>query len=332
MDSKPGINIKASVCLASAVTLWSTIPLFLRSFIHEIDAWTANGTRYPFAALLWLGPLLWMARRGQVTRRVCLLALGPSIANVFAQSLWAWAPYHLEPAMMMFLARISIVFTVAGSLLAFGDERPLARRAPFWLGLALCAAGFIGMNLPGNGASVTWTGLAIITIQAFFMAGYVMSVRYFMRGVRPWIAFPVICAYTSAALFVLMFLLGEPSRLLDMGADRLAVLALSSFVGIALAHVVYYYAIEHIGVAISSGVGLLSPFLTAAGSYWIFGERLSWTQWLFGVLLLCGAGLLMREQQSVAAPAGPSAGSQIPELEEFSSAGPEPRGGGRGGG
>ncbi|MFH1742221.1 MAG: hypothetical protein ABIH23_24720, partial [bacterium] len=85
--------------LLACLICWATVPLFLRSFVDEIDAWTANGFRYPLAALIWLGPLVYFYRKGRVDSIYFRRALVPTAFNLVAQTLWAWAPYFLEPAM-----------------------------------------------------------------------------------------------------------------------------------------------------------------------------------------------------------------------------------------
>jgi len=64
---------------------------------------------------------------------------------------------------------------------------------------------------------------------------------------------------------------------------------LSSVVGIALAHVLYYMAIERLGVAVSTGVIQLQPFTVSAVSIPMFGEVLTGWQWATGVLAVGGA-------------------------------------------
>lgn len=315
------LNITALLSLAVAMLLWCTVPLFLRSFIHEIDAFTANGTRYPFSAVLWIIPFVLLYRSGKVDPKVFRLAIIPVIINVAAQTFLALAPYYLEPGMMMFLGRISIVFALTGSFIVFVDERILIGKPFFWVGILLCVSGFIGLCWfkTNWSQSVSWLGIAMITGHALTIAVYSISIRYFMSGIDPWVSFPVICFYTSPILVVMMFLMGEPAQVLEMSSDRLVVLAVSSIIGIALGHVFYYYALHHIGVAICSGIALCMPFLTTTGSYWIFGERLNSWQWISGVVLLSGAGFLLWEQRHIGTHQPAVTVSSTPELEEITS-------------
>jgi len=295
----PTFHIKSSLALGAAMLLWSTVPLFLRSFIHEIDGWTANGLRYPFAALLWSVPLAVYLKQGKIDPRLFRLALIPSLVNLIAQTFWAWTIYYMEPGLVMFLARIGLLFSFVMSMALFQDERRLLRSPLFWIGIVFALFGFIGMNLASGAlaAKGTWIGLLIVLGQAFFMALYGVSVRYTMRGFKPWHSFPVIALYTSAGLIVLMMLFGNPQQVFEMPFNRIVLLGISAIIGIALAHICYYYALEHLGVSISAGCLLLTPFLTTAGSYVIYGEFFSIGQWMFGCVILVGAAVLLTAQR-----------------------------------
>lgn len=319
MKTPPRFDVNASIALFCAITLWGSVPLFLRSFIDEIDGWTANGFRYPFAMLLWIAPLIYFAWRGQVPKRLYALALAPSLVNILNQTFWGWTPYFAEPGMIIFLGRCSLLFSVILSFIVFHDERALIRSPRFWIGLALCVTGFVGLNLLGDefSSKTTGFGVLIIVAHALFASLYSITVRHYTRGIPPWISFPVICAYTSIGMIILMMLFGEPSRLLDLSTDRWVLLMISSIIGIALAHVCFYAAIAGLGVSISSGCILLMPFYTAAMSYWIYGERFTPAQWASGIFILLGAGVLLFAQQHLGREREPIPVHEgAPELED----------------
>ncbi|MFH1741712.1 MAG: DMT family transporter, partial [bacterium] len=228
-------------------------------------------------------------------------ALFPTAFNLVAQTLWAWAPYFLEPAIMAFLVKVSGVFAVLGSLFIFRDESKLLGSRFFWSGLAFCLLGFVGMAFLGHEipSGSTLVGIVVIVSCGAFFAWYGVAVRWAMGGVDARISFGIISVYTSLGTIGLMFLFGEPGRMMDMSVNRMLVLALSAVLGIATAHVLFYIAIERIGVAISTGCQLLSPFGTAVGSFFIFHEVLTSGQWLSGSILLAGCGLLLWSQESV---------------------------------
>lgn len=297
-----GFDAIGTAALAGSILCWSVMPPMLKSFTIHIDAWTMNGVRYPFVALLWSGPLIYQYRRGRVDSSVWKAALLPTAVNLFAQTLWAWLPYFIPATHMAFLARISVVFGIAGGFLCFEDERPLMRRPLFWAGAVCSATGFIVMNLPNlaGWSGKEWFGTLLVFVCGAFYGLYGVAVRYSMRGHRPWVAFPVISIYTSVVLFLLMFFLGEPTRLLAMPKFNLSLLLLSAVIGIAAAHTFFYMSIEHLGVAISSGSQLLGPFLTFLWAFLFLGETLTLIEWIGGTGLVLGGLLLIRTQTALA--------------------------------
>ena len=69
-----------TLAVLANVFIWGSTPVLLKDlteFLPE-DPWTANGIRYPIAAVL-LWPTLFLAwRRGEVGRRVLVGALVPA--------------------------------------------------------------------------------------------------------------------------------------------------------------------------------------------------------------------------------------------------------------
>ena len=281
---------------------WSSVPLFLKYFTDFIDAWTANGWRYAIAAVV-LGPVLLIgAYRGTLPKGLWRAALVPSIFNCCGQSCFAWAHYYIDPGMLTFLLRFHIIFVTFGAYLLFATERGILRSMRFWAGIAVVFLGSVGVVLlapesaagPLHGAKLAF-GTVLAILSGFFFAGYILSVRYFMDGVRSVTAFAAISSYTAAGLVTLMLLVGERSGLvaLTLGAGQWGMLVVSSLVGIAFAHVFYYAGLARLGVSVSSGIILLQPVLTSTASYFVFGEQLTVWQWVCGLAALVGAGLIL---------------------------------------
>lgn len=323
-QTRSTFNLPATFSLLTSILMWATIPLFMRSFIHELDGWTANGSRYGIAAFFWIVPLAIFIKRGIVPRRLYYSAIVPSLINIIAQTFWSFTVYYMEPGMVMFLSRLSLVFTILASFTLFPDELALIRSQYFWYGLLLLVIGFVGMNenIGLFQSRASWIGLLIVLGNSFFLGMYGVSVRYTMRGIPPWISFSIICMYTAAGLFVLMALFGTMRDLTVMQPHRIGILILSSIMGIAFAHVTYYYAIEHLGASISAGCQLSLPFLTIIGSNYLFGETFTVRQWMFGLALLGGAALLLMAQRHLGVTtSAPVPACETPELEEFCCAG-----------
>lgn len=319
MNDKPGFQWFGTLVLISSILCWSAIPPLQKILTPYLDGWTTNGIRYPFSALLWLGPLIYQYRRGEVDPRIWKLALAPAAFNIIAQTLWAWIPYYIDASLMGFLVRISVVFSITGGFWLFPDERNLVRHPMFWLGMGSSALGFAVMSLGGreipHGATLIGIVMALASGACYGL--YAVAARYSMRGARPWVAFPVISLYTSVAMVGLMFTAGKPSRVLDLPPGWIWVLITSSFIGIALAHILFYMAIERLGVAISSSTQLLCPLLTFLWSFLFLGETLTLYQCAGGLILVIGGVLLVLSQIYYApAAADPSQAPVEPEVPD----------------
>ncbi len=303
-DKQKKFDLIGSLALAASILCWSLMPVMLKSFKPYISGWESNAIRYPFAALLLTPPLLYFWRKGQVSKEVWRLALLPTAVNVIAQGLWAWLPYFMDAAMIGFLVRISVLFAIAGGLLVFADERPIMRSPLFWIGSVLCIAGFVIMNVYGGNLSseTTFMGVILVLVCGMFYGLYGVTVRYSMRGTRPWVAFPVISIYTSLVLIVFLWIFEPESHILQVAREDTGpflMVLLSSLIGIAMAHTFFYISLERLGSAISGGTQLIGAFIVALWAYLWFGERMTFIQWQGGIVLLLGGALLLSAQTRI---------------------------------
>jgi len=294
--------------VTSVLTLagWSSIPLFLRHFIHTIDPWTANGWRYAISALMWLPVLLIAAGRRKTVPGLWRAAIVPSLFNVPAQICFGFAPYLVPPGLMTFSMRVHIVFLTLGAALFFTAERRVIRTPLFLSGVAMVILGTSGTILLGDEGLAVLEGASLKGVlfsmgAGFLYAGYSLSVRKFMHGIEPFQAFSAVSQYTGVALVALMLVFGRRGGMeaLDVGGRNMVLLFLSAVIGIGIGHTLYYYSISRLGLAVASGVVQLQPITVAIASYFIFGERLNGPQWACGTVAVGGAGLLLFAQSRV---------------------------------
>lgn len=295
------IDWTATAALLVTIFSWSTVPLFLKFFTCYIDAWTANGIRYPFAALMLLPWVVQFYFKGQLTARVLRQAILPAVINFLGQVLWAWAPYFVDPGLLAFTVRLSAVWSVLGSFILFADERTLIKSRRFWVGLALSLCGFFFMITAGKSlpSGSKLTGILISLLYSIFGALYGLTVRRNMQAFDSRLSFGIIALYTALGTFVLMLFAGNYSVVWQLSPFLIFMILLSAIIGIAIAHVFYYVAVKRIGVAIASSFNLISAFLTAVFSWILFQEILNAVQWVAGLLIISGAMLLLWAQEKV---------------------------------
>lgn len=280
---------------------WASILLFLKHLVPYLDAWTTNGWRYGVSALLWLPLLLNGARKGTLPKGIWWRAVPASLFNCAGQVLYAKMPYYIGPGLGGFLIRVALVSSTIGAFVLFADERVLLRSRLFWAGMTAVVAGSIGTVFLSDApiGDATATGILLGASAGAFFGLYGVCVRYFMRGIPSMTSFSVISLYTASVLVALMIAFGESHglRVMDLSLKNWFVLILSALIGIAICHVSYYAAIARLGVAVSTAVVQLAPFLCAIGAYIWFEEVLSRWQWLSGFVMIGGAMLLLAAEQ-----------------------------------
>lgn len=290
--------------LVLAVTLgcWSSVPLFLRHLAEYVDHWTNNGWRYGASALFWLPAVAWALARGTLPTSIWRAALVPALFNTLAQIVFTAAHHYVSPGIVTFGLRIQVVFVAVGAFALFPAERAIIRSPLYLAGLAVLLGGIGAVLLGGEEiyGEASRTGVLLAVASGVGYALYGLSVRKFMYGYHPVYAFGVIALYTGSALVACMLIWGvdHGAAVFTLESRELWQLGLSAFLGISLGHVLYYTAIDRLGVATTSSVLQLQPFIVSVASIPLFGLALGALQWGGGVFALVGAGLVLGAQRA----------------------------------
>lgn len=283
---------------------WGAVPVLLRDLRSHMDAWTANGFRYALAAILYWPVLVLAMRRGRLTASTVGRCLVPAFLAFGGQVFWALAPYYLEASEIAFLVRLSLLWALIGAMTLFPDERKLLSQPFFYFGLLLTVIGFVVLsaNQAGSTEGVSVTGIVVISLCAMFFGFYAVSVRYFLQGVHPLVAFGTVSQFVTAGTLTAMVIAGDCRDLLILPASKWLVLIISSILGIALGHSFLYAAVKRLGAAVSSGLLTGTPFITILLAALILGETMTALQWIAGIAMVAGAVFLLRSQVVLAAP------------------------------
>ena len=302
LDKRGTLAILANVCI------WGSTPVLLKELTGYLpgDPWTANGIRYPIAAVL-LWPALFLAlRRGELGRRVLLRALVPAAFAFVGQILWAAAPYYIQANTIGFFIKASTIWAVAGAMILFPGERALLRSRRFGIGLLLAFGGLLGLAVSSGAFSheVSSKGVLIILACGLFFGFYGVSVRYFMEEVRPMIAFGIVAQYVSIGTIILMGIFGSEGSIEKLSEDShwgWVLVISTAILGVCVSHIFFYVALLRLGASITSSFQMLSPFLTYLVASFYLGERMqggSWA-WAAGVALVAGGFFLLWAQEKI---------------------------------
>ncbi|HSA19568.1 MAG TPA: DMT family transporter [Kiritimatiellia bacterium] len=286
---------RALMALGAAILFWSCVPLLLKYFTRELDAWTVNGLRYTFALLFWLPYVLQHRRELPARSRIWRDAIPPAAIHVVGQVLFGLCPYFNDATVINFVSRAAFLFTTLTGFILLREERAVGRQPLFWIGMAATIAGLVAMYVGGIGTpSTSAFGMLLLLATAAFWGFYSVLVRKFMRPYSIRLSFSVISLYAAPGLLALMFALGDWRKMLTLGPGFWAMIWLSAVLGIALGHTLFYRAIHTIGPVASEGSLLLIPFVTAVLAHFLLDERLGRLQWIGGVILVGGCFVLLR--------------------------------------
>jgi drug/metabolite transporter (DMT)-like permease len=203
----------------------------------------------------------------------------------------------MGPGVYAVFIRSSVIMTALLALLFFPEERWIIRQWQFQLGTLLGLFGAVGVfwfQPSFKAGHVSLFGLAIAFTASFCWALYGVFVKKPAARFGTIRSFSVISFLTSVMLLPLTFVFGRIATPFQVSAEVNWILIGSAVFCITLAHVLYYFAIREIGVALCQTLQLLSPLGAVLLSTWIFHERFSHAQLWCGAVLLFGAFLAMR--------------------------------------
>lgn len=301
-DSHKFDRLIGIAALIGGIICWGITPVMLRRLTPFVDGWTANGLRYPMAAVLYWPLLFFALKSGRLNRQLIRRCAFPAFFALGGQVFWALAHYELQASEIGFYVRLSTVWAIVCSMFLFLDERALLRKPGFYLGLTLITAGFLVMSSQGESdvsaqAVVTGgnfqLGLIYIILCAALFGFYMVSVRLCIPDVDPLLSFGVVCQLVSAGTIVGMLALGDLSSIAQQPALSWWLMIGSSLLGIGLGHIFMYAAVHRLGAAITSGCQTVMPFITAAIAAVVLAEGLNARQWTGGIVMVAGAIVLL---------------------------------------
>src|SRR5881227_1874196 len=285
----------------ATVFIWSLPSLFMYYLNRYYDPWAQNFYRYSVACIAIAPLLLYQIHRGgpRIDMQAVKLCLLPCLPNVVHQVTQVMALFYIGPGVYTIFTRASVIFTALLALAFFPEERAVIRQWQFQLGTLLGLIGAFGViwfqaNANSHDQHVALPGLLIAFTATFCWALYGVLIKRPSARLGSIRSFSIVSFITSALLFPLTLAFGKIDTPIQAGAEANLILIISAVTCITLAHVLYYVAIQEIGVALAQTLQLLCPAIAMALSAWIFHERLTHAQLWSAAVLLLGAFLAMR--------------------------------------
>src|SRR6266403_848619 len=285
----------------ATVLIWSTPSLFMYYLNRYYDPWAQNFYRY-FVACLAIAPFVfYRVHRGGpgIGLRAVVLCFVPCVPNVIHQVTQVMALFYMGPGVYTIFIRSSVIFTALLALAFFPEERVVIRQWKFQAGTMLGLIGAFGViwfqpNVQSQERHIALPGLLIAFAASFCWALYGVLIKRPSAQLGSIRSFGLVSFITSVLLFPLTCAFGNVATPVEVSWFVNLVLVISAVICITMAHVLYYVAIQEIGVALAQTLQLLCPLGAVALSAWIFGEHLTTAQLWSAAILLFGAFLAMR--------------------------------------
>jgi drug/metabolite transporter (DMT)-like permease len=303
-SARPSIS-RGYLALFATVVIWSLPSLFQFYLLRYYDVWAQNFYRYSVACLAIAPFVAFRIRRGgpRLDLRAFALCLIPALPNVVHQITQTISLFYIGPGVYAIFTRSSVIMTALLALIFFPEERHILRRWQFQIGTLLGLVGAVGVFWfqPGTDtAHVAIRGLLIALVATTSWALYGVLVKRPSARLGSIRSFGLVSLITSTLLFPLTCAFGNVATPLQVSWVVNLILAVSAVTCITTAHVLYYVAIQEIGVALAQTLQLLCPLGALLLSAWIFHERLTVAQTCSAAILLFGAFLAMRVKPMVA--------------------------------
>ena len=309
MERKTRQLSRGYAALFASIAIWSMPSLFQFYLVRYYEPFAQNFYRYSVACLAIAPFAFYRVRRGgpKIGIHALGLCLIPCIPNVIHQITQVVSLFYMGPGVYAIFNRSSVIFTALLALAFFPEERHIIRQWQFQIGTLLGLFGAFGViwfqagpAAAGQHRHVALPGLLIAFTATFCWALYAVLVKRPSAQLGAIRSFGIISFMTSALSFPLTLLFGRIDAPLHAGAHVNLILIISAVTCITMAHVLYYVAIQEVGVALAQTLQLLCPAGALGLSALIFHERLTPAQLWSAAILLLGAFLAMRTKPAVA--------------------------------
>ena len=305
MQSRSDQLTKGYAALFSTVIIWSVPSLFQFYLNRFYDPWAQNFYRYLVACLAIIPFVFFQFRRGpRIDIGAVAFCLVPCLPNVVHQITQVVALFYMGPGVYAIFIRSSVIFSALLALAIFPEERSIIRQWQFQVGTFLGLVGAFGViwfQSNGQDRHIALPGLLVAFTASFCWALYATLIKRPSARLGPIRSFGIVSVITTTLLLPLTLAFGNIATPIQVSADVNWILIVSAVTCITLAHVLYYVAIQQIGVALSQSLQLLCPLVALGLSAFIFHERLTPPQLISAAVLLVGAFLAMRTKP-IAAP------------------------------
>lgn len=297
------MNKKTTALLFNFGTIicWSIAPVLIRYVKDSYSAVFQSFFRYSVSLIaLWCICFLTidkpvLRRNFKIIRGMIPKIILIALANYGFQIGYTYGFYLVYPGAGTLINQSGVIFSVLLAGLFFTDERKTMKRAMFWIGLAMALTGVVVTVVGGKefGSFDFNVGVLMITFSSMAWALFSTLIRKWLGELKRIFAVSTIFSIVIP-MFLITYLIVDGFTIPQAPAGTWLILITSGFVGIGIGHSFYYMALPVIGVATTSTLNLLIPFIVGLLSFLIYAETLTVFQIVGGIVLITGAFIVTR--------------------------------------
>lgn len=279
--------------------IWAWPTIFIKVLSNDFDAITQSFFRYVAASIILLGwTYIFIRKEFRKAARNLNQFILPAFLVVLYQILFVVGVYFTSAVISNLLTKSSIVFIMLFSFLLFNDEKIVMKSKPFIIGTLLSIIGVSGVIISRNGLVMDKfnVGVLLLILAALSWAIYTICIKKLVSRIEPFVVTSFVIFFATLLFIPLVIIFGDMSRIFEVSSFTNILLFGSGILCVGLGNMFYYKDINYLGTARTSAFVLITPFLTGIISYFLLGEILTLVQILFGVVLISGCFLLIKEK------------------------------------
>ncbi len=280
-----------------AVVCWSIAPPMIHYVQKYFPINFQNFFRYLFSLLvLWPFFFISHGKTKSIISLKKLFKLYPKILlmagiNYLFQITYTYGVFKLLPGLFTLIQQSQILFSVFLAMFLFPDERKTLKDILFLIGIVITIGGVTLTVVGGKEIGKLEFGLGVIATfaSAGFWALMGSLIKKWLPEIPPALSVTSIITIVTPFFLLTHILTGNNLPSLHIPLSGWVLMLLSGLIGVGIGQSLYYRAVPVLGIALSTSIGLLLPFIAGIISFIVFGETLTPLQLLGGTMLIVGS-------------------------------------------
>ncbi len=293
--------LKGFLSALTAVVLWALGVVLIKLLSYSFSVMFQNFFRYFSASIIMLVIYLCTNKKKlYFSKDSFRKSLLPAFLVFVFQTVTVHGVYLTKASIASFLIRLNVIFVAIISFFLFEEERKKLLSKKYLVSIFLSMVGVSGLTLR---ATTLYTGLSLdmgallVLIGSVFWAFYGISINSFIRNEDP-LLFTTLVFSNATMMFLptILINLNENTGIGNYG--MFLILIISGILSIGIGNWMNMIAIKELGIVTSSLIQQVIPFLASLFSYFILGETLTLTEFMFGLLIVVGVLLIIPSNKS----------------------------------